>query len=449
MEPEHAIVVPRVLPLAERRAVGGPVALGLLATYVACAIAGWLAAAGALVAAAPDLAAGTAGSAAPVLAAHLVGLGLLAFGVAGASFHLLPVMLRNDLRSQRRLRAAVPLLAAGFALAPGIACDLPWLVWPAAALVTLGFALVLVELGGLVARAPGGRTLVVSRIGVALVLLHAVAALVLGAVAFDHGDEPLGGVSHDRLVLVHLQLAVLGWITLLIVTVARTLAPMLALSPAAPARRVPLAELGLTVGLWTLLGGVLAASRPAELAGGALLAATLAGFFAVLGRSVLRRRGPLEAPLAHMGLGVVFLAQAAVLGLGVAAGGFSPDRAIPAYVCFLLLGWGAGVVIGHLGKLLSLSLWVWWPPGPRPKQADLYPRRLLLAEAAVFGAGVEALALGVLTGGSQAARTGAALLVGSAVIAGLGAGLVWRRRPGCRGRQLPGPVSRKAAHSTR
>jgi hypothetical protein len=66
----------------------------------------------------------------------------------------------------------------------------------------------------------------------------------------------------------------------------------------------------------------------------------------------------------------------------------------------MLVGWAGGVVVGHLPKLLSLSLslWVWWPPGPRPKQAELYRRRLALLEAALFGAGVEAFALGIVIG---------------------------------------------------
>ena len=62
------------LPLTEGRAVGGPVALGLLASYVAVALGGWIAAAIALLAAAPELAARDPLATQPVLAAHLVAL---------------------------------------------------------------------------------------------------------------------------------------------------------------------------------------------------------------------------------------------------------------------------------------------------------------------------------------------------------------------------------------
>jgi hypothetical protein len=417
------------LPLRQARAVGGPVDMRLLAALVGLGLAGWLAAAAALVAAAPDLAAGRPGATAPVLAAHLVALGLLPAAVTGASFHLLPVMLRTDLVEGRRAWFVPLLLAGGLALAPGIALDVPAVVWPAAAAVTCGFTLVLLELGRLVLRAPRGRMLVASRSGVALSLFHATAALVLGAIVFGHGEAPLAGVSHDRWVVVHLHVAVLGWLTLLIVAVGRTLVPMLAQSPAAPVRRLPREELGLTLGLWALAAGIAADLRWLETTGGAIATASVALFLATVLPSAWRRRGPLEAPLAHVLAGVAFLAQAVVLGLGIATGALAPGRALVAYVIFLLLGWAAGVVLGHIGKLLSLSLWVWWPPGPRPKQSALYPRAVWLAQAGAFVAGVETLGLAVLAGSTVGARAGASLLCTAAALAALGAALTWRRRP--------------------
>src|SRR5690242_12482699 len=106
------------------RAVGGPVALPLLATYFGISLLGWLAAAVALVVAAPRLAAGDLGAAEPVLAVHLLALGFLPLAVSGATFHLLPVMLRNSLRSERRLMASLPLLTFGaWLVAPGVAFE--------------------------------------------------------------------------------------------------------------------------------------------------------------------------------------------------------------------------------------------------------------------------------------------------------------------------------------
>ena len=408
--------------------MGGPIALGLLASYVAVALAGWTAAAIAILVAAPELAARDPLASGPVLATHLVALGFLPFAVTAASFHLLPVMLRDDVRHPRRLQLALPLLAGGFLVAPGLAFDSPALLWPGATLAGSGLLLVLSELLGLVRRAPGDRTLVTSRTGVALVSLHVTAALVLGALVFSHGDRPVAGVVHGRWLLVHLHLAVLGWLTLLIVTVGRTLAPMLALAPTTPPRRFPVSELALTLGLWVLLAGIATASTPATLAGGCLVLLTLAQFARRLGHIARTRKLDLEAPLAHLLTGVLFLAQAAALGIAVVVGAVSTRTGLTAYVVFLLLGWAAGVTLGHIGKILSLSLWVWWPPGPRPKQTALYPRQVWLAEAVAFATGVELIGAATLAGSTETARAGGALLILAASLAAAGAGLTWRRR---------------------
>lgn len=418
----------KALPLLHARAVGGPIALGLLACYVAVALVAWVAAAVALLYAAPDIAAGNPLARAPVLATHLVALGVLPFAVTGAVFHLLPVMLRNDVRRPRLLRLALPLLGGGFLLAPGVAYDLPHLVWTGAGLLAAGLLVVVAELLGLVRRAPGDRTLVASRTGVALVALHTVAALAIGAVVFGRGGEGFAGVSTLRWLLVHLHLGIVGWLTLLIVTVGRTLAAQLANAPAPGERRLPDVELAVAACLWLLLAGLAGGWEPVTLAGGSLLVVALGRFVVQLAGVARTRRAALEAPLAHILVGFAFLAQAVVLGFLVVAGAVSSAGALTAYVVLLLLGWGAGVTVGHLGKLLSLSLWVWWPPGPQPNKTALYPRRLWLVEAAAFAAGVELLAAGALAGSTAAARAGGALLVAAALLACVGAARTWRSR---------------------
>jgi hypothetical protein len=412
------------LPLAERRAVGGPVSRRLLTAYFAVALAGWLAATAVGIAAAPDLASGDPLARAPVAAVHLVALCVLPFAVSGASFHLLPVMLRNELPSQRALWVALPLLLGGVLVAIGLGRDAKTLVWVGAAAVTIGLAIVLFELLTLVVRAPSGRTLIASRFGVALSCAHVVVALFLGAFIF-HG--PSSSLSYWHWLLIHLHVALLGWIALLILTVGRNLGPMLAQAPAAPRRSFPAEELGLVAGLWVLVAGLASNERALTVAGGVVIVLALGRFAALMLRVARSRRGPFEAPLAHLLAGGFFLAQAAGFGLAAAAG-VGGVRLVSAYVVFLLVGWAGGVVVGHVGKLFSLSLWVWWPPGPRPKQAQLYPRRLGLAEAIVFAAGVEALALGVLLGVTPVACAGAILLFVSAVATVAGTAFTWGRR---------------------
>ena len=415
-----------LLSVTERRAVGGPVPLRLLTAWFAVALTAWAAGCIALVAAARDLALGNPFAPGPVLAVHLVALGALPFAVAGASFHLLPVMLRTALPSIRALWAARPLRLGGPLVAVGLERWSHLLVWVGVGAVVAALAIVAIEIGTLVMRAPGDRTLIASRTGVALALQHALLALVLGSLAFDH-DGPFWGVSYARWLLVHLHLSLVGWIALLVVAVGRSLVPMLALAPAAGRRRWPVHELVLVGGLWVLLVGLATASRPATIAGGLVVLAALVRFAVFLARVARTRRGPIDAPLGHLLAGAAFLVQGAVCGL-VSASGHGGVRLVEAYIVFLLLGWAAGVVVGHVAKLLSLSIWVWWPPGPRPKQGALYPRRLALAETVAFGVGVEVLALGVLAGSTAAARVGAALVAVSALLAAATAAEVWRRR---------------------
>jgi hypothetical protein len=409
----------RPLPI---HAVGRPAPWPLVATSFVLALLGWAAASAAAIRAVPDLAAGRLGAESPVLALHLAALVFFPFAVTGAAWHTLPVMLRNHLRSVRLLWLALPLLAGGVPLAAGIALGADTLVWAGTGLLAAALAVTLHQLAGLILHAPREKTLVASRIGVALSALHLVAAFVLGAAVFSAAGPAVWGVPYERMVLVHLLLAALGWLTLLILAVGRTLAPMLALAPAAPPRRLPWLELGFAAGLWLFAGGLAAGVGAIAAAGGAVVAIAVGRFcLQVAGVLRTRRLDAVEGPLAHLTAGVVFLAQSAAVGFAALAGAVDERRGTGAFVLLLVVGWAAGVILGHLGKLLSLSAWTGWPPGPRPGQAAFYPRRLWEAEAAAFAVGVELLAVSVLVRSEPLGYAGAGLVVGSAAAALAGA----------------------------
>jgi hypothetical protein len=281
--------------------------------------------------------------------------------------------------------------------------------------------------------------LLASRFGVAASTFHAGTALVVGGVLADRGFRPLFGIPHDRVIAIHLHLAVIGWLTLLIVTVGRTLTPMLSLAPAEPKRRLPVEELVLTAGLWLLIAGLAVGSRALVAAGAILVLGAVVAFAALTARIGRRHRlDGLEGPLTHVVAGVFFLLQATVLGLGLAFGLDATPARLEGYVTALLLGWAGGVTLGHLGKLLSLSAWTWWPAGPRPKQAVLYPRSIWLAEAILFAVGVETLLNGVLRDAETLTLLGALILDGSALTAGAAAALTLRAGlPALRARPQP------------
>jgi len=415
--------------------VGRPASAAIVGGYFALALGCWVAAGVALVAAARPLALGGVAEPRVLLAVHLVALGFLPPAVAGGALHILPTLLRTD-ACRWRAAAALPLLCAGPALAAGIARHLEPLLWPAASVEAAGVALVAWEVLALALRAPGDRMLLTSRVGVALSALHAVAALVVGGVLAAREWRPVVGIPHERVIAIHLHLAIVGWLTLLLLTVGRTLGPMLALAPAAPRRRLPVEELVLVAGLWLLLAGLGAGVRSAETAGGLLALVAIVRFAAIIARVAREQRvAAPEAPLVHVGAGLVFLAQAAVLGLGMTLGLAVTPRRLTAYVVALLIGWAAGATVGHVGKLLSLAAWTWWPPGPRPKQAELYPRRLWTGEAVAFAVGVELVVDGALAGSPVPVAAGAALVLVSAAVAAVAAALTLRAgRPALRPR---------------
>jgi hypothetical protein len=415
----------RRLPVA---ATGQPAPFRLGAPAYLAALGGWLAAALLLASSAAELADLFVADDGIVAAAHAVGLVFFPFAVAAAVWQLLPVMLRNDPPRPRLRWLALPLVAAGIPLAIALATGRDGLAAVSAALLAAGMALLLVELAQLVRGAPPGRLLVVSRPAVALAGAHAAAAFALGVVALVvEGPEPLG-VPYERLLLVHLSLALVGWLTVLIATVGRTLVPMLGLAAAAPRRRAPVGELVLVGGLWTLVAGIASSTDPLVALGVVVMAAGLAPSARIFSRvALVGKIGVREGPVAHVVAGLVFLAQAAVLALLASAGIVDGRRASVACVLLLGVGWAAGVIVGHLGKLISLSGWGSWPPGPRPKQGALYPLRGWQLEAVLFAVGAEALAAGVVSDSAEIVRVGAVLLSCAAALA-LGCGLETVRR---------------------
>jgi hypothetical protein len=407
---------------------GRPAPFRLGAPAYLAALAGWLAASVLLLFSASDLTNLAIGLPGPVAAAHAVGLVFFPFAVAAAVWQLLPVMLRNDPPAPRLRWVTFGLLAAGIPLAFAIRTDRDRLGAFSAVLLGAGLVLLLLELASLIKGAPRGKMLVVSRLAVALAGMHVALAFALGAVTFaDVGPEPLG-VPYERLLLVHLTLALVGWLTVLILAVGRTLVPMLGLAAAAAPRRLPVAELVLVAGLWTFVFGV---ARSTDVLVGIGIVVMLVGLAAparLFVRVALSGKiGAREGPVAHVALGLVFLTEASLLALAAAGGLVADRRAAVAGVLLLGLGWVVGVILGHLGKLVSLSGWGAWPPGPRPKQAALYPRRGWLVEVVLSGVGVELLALGVLASSTPLARSGAGLLVLAAAVA-LGSGVETVRR---------------------
>jgi hypothetical protein len=395
--------------------VGTPASFRLVTAYLASGSLCWLAATVALLRAGRDLRAGAFETPAVLRCVHLTVLGALPLAVAGAVLHLGPVLLRNG-RPGWRAWVALPCLWAGPVVASGIADFDERRTTVSAGVLATGLALLVWELTLLVVRAPATRMLLVSRLGVALSALGSVLALALGVALARRSWRPLAGVPHDRLMAIHLTLGLLGWLTLLIVAVGRTLASMLALAPAEPKRSAPVAEAVFAGGLAVAIGGLAAGSAWLTAVGAVVLAAVLARFGVLLARVARENRleRP-EGPLVHFLIGILCLTEAAAV-IGVLLAGDRSPR-LQELAVGLVLGWATGVTLGHMGKLLAVSAWTWWPPGPRPKQAAFYPRTVWIAEAAAFGIGIQLVAAGILGAWQAPLTAGAGLLVAGGVLA--------------------------------
>lgn len=401
---------------------GKPAPFRLTAPAYLLAFAGWLAACILLAASAPELAALALYDGRLIAAAHAVGLVFFPFAVAAAVWQLIPQMLRNNLPHPRLRWLVLALLAAGTVLAYSLAEGRTSLAYAAAAPVGLALVLLLAELALLIRGAPRERRLGISRPPLAIAAPHAALAFLLGlAVLAESGAEPFG-IPFESALLIHLSLALIGWLTVMIAAVGRTLVPMLGLAAAAPPRHVPAAEIALVGGLWLFIAGLALDVDALVAAGVVAMAAGLAAPARLFARVVVNRKAAArEGPVLHVGIGLLFLAQAAIVALLGTAGALEGRRAAVAGVVLLGLGWATGVIVGHAGKLISLSGWGSWPPGPRPSQAAFYPRRCWQVEVALFAVGVQMVVAGVLATSEATTRAGGIVLSLSAIAAALGA----------------------------
>lgn len=163
---------------------------------------------------------------------------------------------------------------------------------------------------------------------------------------------------------------------------------------------------------------------PFRLVGSFLVASLVCWFLAaaaLLEAGARRNRlEAMEGPIAHVLAGLLCLLEAALLA-ALLLNHIDNSGMLFAYGLLLLLGWAGGITLGHVGKLLSLSAWAWWPPGPRPKQAAFYPRGLWTSEAVAFVIGVQALAAAAPLTNPTLARAGGSFLIISALLALAGA----------------------------
>ena len=205
---------------------------------------------------------------------HTFTLGWITLAIMGASYQLIPIVLKCPLWSERLARWQLAALVIGIAgvIAHFFVAKWSGLVW-AAALVALATTAHVVNVA-LTLRALGGWTFFARFVVVALtgISLTMVAGLALAA---DHLHPFLPGDFYARL-NAHVHLALLGWVLPMIVGVAERAYPMFLLGRGHDERFERVQLWGVVAGVPALVAGLLLSTTILAAAGAAGVAAAVA-----------------------------------------------------------------------------------------------------------------------------------------------------------------------------
>jgi len=360
---------------------------------------------------------------------HLVTLGVLTMSMCGAWMQLLPVLVGAPVARPRGVSLAVhALLALGAAALPAglvlgwrFALQLGGIALAAALIVFLGAA------AHALARA-GARHATATGMRLALAALAATLVLAL-LVLFPRAFPGAGGFAPP--VALHVVWATVGWVGLLVISVALQVVPMFQMTPEYPRvlARYLVPALFVLLVLYSV-GHALPGTGLRE-ASSALLALGLAVFAAVTLRLQGRRRRRVpDVGVGYWRLGMLsLLACAALWHAGLLLPRLAADARFPVLIGVLYLaGFSVAVVIGMLYRIVPFLVWlhlhqlrIRLGPGRGVDVANLPNVKQVIPEARmrlqwrVFAAGYALLLAGTLVPGAPV-RAGAAMLAAAFVL---------------------------------
>ncbi len=355
---------------------------------------------------------------------HLLTLGWVTMTIMGALIQLMVVVHGVPFAAPGRLAWAWALLTAGTA---GFVGGL-WAGWDrywiAAALV---FAGVLIYLQVFVESLIQGGKLDWTGRHVAVALAYLSLVILLGLLLAY--DRERGILFHDPrgVLIAHIHLALVGWVSLMIVGASYRLVAMFSLSHIESKAPGLVALVLANVGLLGLALDSLLGSRRLLSAWACVLAAAYAAYaFQMNGifRGRLRRIDP---ALAYTLLALLGGAVWAALGLGLAFG-LVKDGAPQeiAYVLAALLGWATPFILGQIHKIVPFLVWLhvfspknWRPPLQIPRTQDLASEKAAWWEMGFLAAAAYSLIGGFLLESPALIRLGSwSLLVCATLYAG-------------------------------
>ena len=370
---------------------------------------------------------------------HTATLGWLTMTIMGASLQLSPVILTSPLRADRLARWHYPLYTLGVALMlSGF-----WFWWlplliVGGSLVTLAVAHYVVIMAATLIHArlhTEARPLTARYLTASLIYLCLVVGLGLTA-ALNLAFGFLGAGT-NRLLLTHITIGVVGWLTCTLMGVSYTLVRLFALAHGHDEKlgRVIFALLnGGIVGL--ALGFALGWTPLLAIAGLLLVAAVW--LFAWDYRQMLlqRKRKVLDVTQHHGIASVGYLAVVMSLGVAAALFGWGSPRLFAALGLAALVGWLGQSTLGYLYKIVPFLIWqsrygALVGRQKVPLMRDLVHQRWATASFWLLNSSLPLVAICALLGWVipmqlAAAALGAGLILGAANVVGV---IVPRKAP--------------------
>lgn len=363
---------------------------------------------------------------------HIATLGWLTMTIMGASMQLAPVILVTPLASSPLLRWQFPAYLGGVTLlVSGFWLGRPPLLALGGALIVLAVAHYTVLVARTLAHATT-RPLTARFLTAALVYLCVVVSLGLtAALNFQYGFL---GSATSRLLLAHLTLGVVGWLTSMLMGVSYTLVRMFALAHGHDDRLGRRVFVLLNGGVLALAAGFALRWQPLALAGGVVLITAVWLFAYDYARMLrVRRRKLLDVTQRHGIAAVTYLAVLVPAGAAMVLFGWATPGALAALGLLAFVGWLGQSILGYLYKIVPFLIWQtrFGPLVGRqkvPLMRDLVHERWAKSSFWLVNAGLPLAALAALAGWEWPLRLGGALLgAGLALAAANVVGIVARR----------------------
>jgi hypothetical protein len=352
---------------------------------------------------------------------HLLTLGWVTMTIMGALIQLMVVVHEVPFSAPGRLAWAWALLTAGTA---GFVGSL-WAGWdrywiPAA----LAFAGVIVYLQVFVESLLKGGKLDWSGRHIALALSYLSLVILLGLMLAYDRERGLIFRDPRGVLIAHIHLALIGWVTLMIVGVSYRLVAMFSLSHIESKTPGIAALILANIGLTGLVLDCLFASRRLLPVWATILAAAYAAYAYQMNGIFRGRLRRIDPALGYTLLALFGGAVWAALGLGLSFG-FVPDdtpREI-AYILAALLGWVTPFILGQIHKIVPFLVWLhvfspknWRPPLQIPRTQDLASEKAAWWEMGFLAAAAYALIGGFLLESPGLIRLGSWSLLSCATL---------------------------------